>query len=57
MVTVVKKGTSKKKILMLIKKVFEDKKNNGIDASKYLGKIKIFSNPVQIQKELRNEWE
>jgi hypothetical protein len=27
------------------------------DAFKYCGKAKLTENPIQIQKELRNEWE
>ena len=57
MVTTVKSGASKKSIETILKKVSKELKPKGINAHKYLGKVKLSKNPLDIQKELRNEWE
>jgi hypothetical protein len=54
MVTVIKKGSSKRLIGLLVKKVQVKK---GFDAQKYCGVIKLKEHPLTIQKKLRDEWE
>ncbi len=54
MVTVIKKGISKTSLRHLVKKTQVKK---GIDAQKYCGVIKLKEHPVDIQKNLRDEWE
>ena len=34
-----------------------EKKNTGFDARKYLGTIKFDRDPMEIQNEMRDEWE
>ncbi|MEX1002815.1 MAG: hypothetical protein WDZ35_11925 [Crocinitomicaceae bacterium] len=52
----IKHGASKKSLLSLLKKLRE-KTVKGVDVRKYSGKIKLKRDPLQIQKELRNEWD
>jgi hypothetical protein len=54
MVTVIKKGTSKKSIKHLVKKTQVKK---GIDSKKYSGVLKLKEHPLDIQKQMRDEWE
>jgi hypothetical protein len=53
MVTIIKKGTTKSRILQLLNKI---KSRKGIDAFKYCGVIKLNNDPLVIQKQMRNEW-
>ena len=53
MVTIIRKGTAKSKILQLLNKI---KTRKGIDAYKYCGVIKLKNDPLQIQKQMRDEW-
>ncbi len=54
MVTIIKKGLSKAAIKKLVNKTQSKK---GIVSAKHLGVIKLKQHPVEIQKNLRNEWE
>jgi len=54
MVTIIKKGCSKKSILKLLMKI---NSKRGLDAFKYCGKIHLKMDALLIQKKLRNEWE
>lgn len=53
MVLVLKKGASKKQIQDITKKL-EIKK--GISIAKYVGRLKLTEDPLEIQKSLRDEW-
>jgi hypothetical protein len=53
MVTVIKKGSPRQKILKLLKSL---KITNGLDAYKYCGVIRIKEDALAIQQKLRNEW-
>ena len=53
MVIVIQQGTTKEKLELLLKK-FKTKK--GVNTKKYCGIIKLKESPMQIQKQLRNEW-
>jgi hypothetical protein len=57
MVTVLKQGSTKENIQLLLKKL--DKKPNirGLDAYKYCGRIGLIEDSLGIQKRMRNEWE
>ena len=57
MVNVLKYGTKKENIRLLLERLGKQEKKKGIDAYKYCGLIKLKKNPLTIQKELRNEWE
>lgn len=55
MVTVIKRGASKKSIETSIKKLGGSKKK-GFDANKFCGVVKLNEDPMGIQKRLRDEW-
>lgn len=57
MVLVLKKGASRKEIEALEKKLYQQKSERGFNAKKYNGVIKLKSDPLDIQKQLRDEWE
>jgi len=56
MVTVLKQGATKERIKNILEKVKKASNSKGIDAYKYLGKIKLKKDALTIQKELRDEW-
>ncbi len=53
MVVVIERDTSREKLQSLLKKI---KVKKGVDTRKYCGVIKLKENPLQIQKQLRDEW-
>jgi len=53
MVTIIKKGISKKLLLERIRKIKSRRKFNAL---KYCGVIKLNGNALKIQMSLRNEW-
>ena len=55
MVTTIKKGTSREKIKIALKK--RPIKINGPDLLKYCGSISLKEDPLEMQKEWRDEWE
>ena len=55
MVMTMKKGASEKSILRILKEL-QEQSNKGIDMKKYTGKIKLKKDALEIQKELRDEW-
>lgn len=55
MVTTIKKGTSRDKILESLKK--HPAKVKGPDLKKYCGSISLQADPMELQKKWRNEWE
>ena len=56
MVTVIKKGTPLKDILAKLNRLLSGRKG-GIDSSKYSGKLKLKTDPLDYQKSMRDEWE
>ena len=56
-VLVLKKGAGKKEIALIEEKLYSSKTTAGFNAKKYNGVLKLKSNPLSIQKKLRNEWE
>jgi len=57
MVSVLKKGATKKEMDAINKKLNRVQPRKRLDAKKYLGVIHLKENPLAIQKKLRNEWE
>lgn len=55
MVTVIKKGTSKDEIKKQIDEVVSKAPKK--DIRKYAGKLTIDIDPLEYQKQMRNEWE
>lgn len=56
MVLVIKKGAGKKEIEAVEKKL-SGKSHSGFNAKRYNGVLKIKGDAMQIQKQMRNEWE
>jgi hypothetical protein len=56
MVTTITSNTKKQIINSVLKKLQKLISENGIDAYKYCGSIKLIDDPVSIQKECRDEW-
>ena len=57
MVLVLKKGATKAEIAALEKKLYGQKAAGGFNAKKYNGVLTLKDDPLQIQKNLRDEWE
>ena len=57
MVLVLKKGSGKKEIAAIEKKLYGGNSHSGFSAKKYNGILKLKLTPLMIQKEMRNEWE
>ncbi len=55
MVTVIKKGTPKEEIKKRINEVVS--KTSKRDIMKYAGKLKTGIDPLEYQKQIRDEWE
>jgi hypothetical protein len=55
MVTIIKKGTSREKILIALKN--RPVKIKGPDLKKYCGSISLIEAPIELQKKWRNEWD
>jgi hypothetical protein len=55
MVTIIKKGTSREKILLALKK--HPAKIKSLDLKKYCGSFSLQEDPMKLQKKWRNEWE
>lgn len=53
MVTVIKKGSPRQKILKLLKKM---KIYQGLDAFKFCGAIHFKEDGLALQRKMRNEW-
>ena len=58
MVTIVKKGASKKEINTLFQRLIRESKiNKGFDAYKFCGTVRFKEDGLNIQKQLRDEWQ
>jgi len=55
MVTTIKKGTSREKIMNILRK--RKSKTKGIDLKKYCGSISLNEDPLEMQKKWRDEWD
>lgn len=56
MTFIIDKNTDKKEFVKLLNSFTKSTKSKGVDLSKHCGVIKLKKDPLQIQKELRNEW-
>ena len=56
MVTTLKYGSHKDSLSKLLDRI-NKRSRKGVDVRKYAGILKMDSDPLSIQKELRNEWE
>ena len=57
MVMVLRQGATKKSIRTILENLDKELKPKGVDVYKYVGKISLKKEALNIQKELRNEWE
>lgn len=57
MVMTIKYGATKKSIRDILENVAKELKPKGVDVYKYVGKICLKKDALNIQRELRNEWE
>ena len=56
MVTVIKKGSSKRSILEQLKKIAKKPSKKGLDAHQYSGTVRFKEDGLTLQKRWRNEW-
>lgn len=56
MVMVLKKGSDKKSINAVLKKISKKSSKNGLKASRYAGTIKFKEDGLTLQKRWRDEW-
>ena len=57
MVSVLKKGATKKDMEAVNKKLSRVQPKKKLDARKYSGILHLKGDPLEMQKKLRNEWE
>jgi hypothetical protein len=57
MVTVLKYGSKKEAIKRLLDRLNQQVDDKGIDAYKYCGVLDIVEDPLEVQSNLRDEWE
>jgi hypothetical protein len=57
MVMTIKQGATKKSIKKLLENLTKELKPKGVDVYKYVGKISLKKDALNLQRELRNEWE
>ncbi|WP_165605769.1 hypothetical protein [Flavivirga aquatica] len=57
MVTTLRQGATKKSIRSILENLAKELKPKGVDVYKYVGKISLKKDALNIQRELRNEWE
>jgi hypothetical protein len=55
MVTTIKKGSSRAKIIKMLKQ--HSLKKTYVDIEKYCGILKLNEDPMKLQKQWRDEWE
>lgn len=57
MVMVLKKGSNKKSIREVLRKITKKSSKNGLKASEYAGTVKFKEDGVVLQKRWRDEWQ
>jgi hypothetical protein len=57
MVMTIKLGATKKSIKKILENITKEIKPKGVDVYKYVGKIRLKKDALNLQRELRNEWE
>ena len=56
MVLTIKQGASQKRIKVILDSLANKLQPRGVDVYKYVGKISLKKDALDIQKELRDEW-
>jgi hypothetical protein len=56
MVTILRKGATKKSITTMLTKLTKQTKSKGVNAFHFVGKINLNEDALSIQKSLRDEW-
>ena len=56
MVTILRKGATKKSITTMLPKLTKQTTPKGVDAFHFVGKINLNEDALSIQKSLRDEW-
>lgn len=57
MVTVVRKGSSKKALKTIISRAKKSPSSKALDAHRFCGKVKFKKDGLALQKKWRDEWE
>jgi len=57
MVTLLKQGSTKENIHLVLKRLNNRRTIRGLDAYKYCGVIDLIEDSLEIQKKMRDEWE
>ena len=57
MVTVLKQGSTKENIRLVLKRLDERQNTRGLDAYKYCGMVDLIEDALIIQKRMRYEWD
>lgn len=57
MTIIINKNTTKKEFVKLLASIKKSKKTNGVDLSNHCGVLKLKKDALQIQIEMRNDWE
>ena len=57
MVMEIRKGDNKQNIEELLAQLGSERPLNGIDAYKYCGILNLEDSPIDIQKQMRSEWD
>lgn len=57
MVMTIKQGASKNSIRRILENLEKEFKPKGVEVYKYVGKINLKKDALNIQRELRGEWE
>ncbi|MDT0678629.1 hypothetical protein [Autumnicola musiva] len=57
MITTLKPGATKKSIKTILKSLSKETRTKGVNAHEFVGKINLKKDPLDIQRDLRNEWE
>lgn len=57
MVLTIKQGATKKSIKSILENLAKGAKPKGVNVYKYVGKISLKMDALNIQKSIRNEWE
>ena len=58
MVTIIKQGSTRERIKALLEAMRKNRKpKKGVDTFKYSGTLTLEMDPMEIQRQLRDEWE
>ena len=57
MVMTIKQGATKKSIKTILESLAKELKPKGMNTYKYVGTVRLKKDALELQKQLRNEWE